>query len=758
MAAVISASEFERLDKLLNDPAMENDDAAQLLKNSPELRAEAEQRMQEFGEELARTQSAVAARKAVELTQGPGVAISEIAAGTQEILYGGAVFAIDTVKGLLPADGEASKKAVEMRTAVIKQRQEAEASHRRALEEQGITPENFPVAIGAGRFTGQVMPFMVAPAGLSTYWRTIGYNGVLGGVAGGIFDTEANNFRERLGSMTIGTLAGTVLSAGLYGPQAFRAYGARKLQRSLETDLAKANIALEKEVQRITGKDYTLNLGQITANPFIVGLVTGSAKAQARAAQNAQMNTLIEFFETRAKRHSLDGNIDDIAEGMNATVKDINGKLQKRASANFADGIEKVVVQFGEDIIMPGRHYLSEVQRLIAEYSNPLLGGSVPPAFLVKQARDLDLAVYPAINKTIKRLRPKRKPEDPDEFDDFIQLTDKRTGEVINEFPAAQRTQAANAMENYNTVNGGLNVEQSGELLRQFRRIASGEVPVFKSAAPGSNTNLSLALKKAMLEEMEQNTSNPIAIDAINKVRNAYQFDQGQIRHINNRLVAAMFGVEDVSAIDPQAAFQRLVTRSPKAQREMAKILEDTHPELLDDIRAEQIRQWVNNSFVPSAPTSVTPYSPVFLAEQLAGKTGQVGGAAKGLFSAAEQQHFKKMGEALRTMNETYLSVFPEAATSMVRDASINIVSRSPEFFARWMTGLLVQGKNVERMLMDPAFRESVIQVANKGLGNKTAQSAILYMVLTAAEWQGQDRDEERQRILEEKSVRGPGE
>jgi hypothetical protein len=728
MAAVISASEFERLDKLLNDPAMENDDAAQLLKNSPELRAEAEQRMQEFGEELARTQSAVAARKAVELTQGPGVAISEIAAGTQEILYGGAVFAIDTVKGLLPADGEASKKAVEMRTAVIKQRQEAEASHRRALEEQGITPENFPVAIGAGRFTGQVMPFMVAPAGLSTYWRTIGYNGVLGGVAGGIFDTEANNFRERLGSMTIGTLAGTVLSAGLYAPQAFRAYGARKLQRSLETDLAKANIALEKEVQRITGKDYTLNLGQITANPFIVGLVTGSAKAQARAAQN------------------------------DATVKDINGKLQKRASANFADGIEKVVVQFGEDIIMPGRHYLSEVQRLIAEYSNPLLGGSVPPAFLVKQARDLDLAVYPAINKTIKRLRPKRKPEDPDEFDDFIQLTDKRTGEVIAEFRAAERTQAANAMENYNTVNGGLNAEQSGELLRQFRRIASGEVPVFKSAAPGSNTNLSLALKKAMLEEMEQNTSNPIAIDAINKVRNAYQFDQGQIRHINNRLVAAMFGVEDVSAIDPQAAFQRLVTRSPKAQREMAKILEDTHPELLDDIRAEQIRQWVNNSFVPSAPTSVTPYSPVLLAEQLAGKTGQVGGAAKGLFSAAEQQHFKKMGEALRTMNETYLSVFPEAATSMVRDASINIVSRSPEFFARWMTGLLVQGKNVERMLMDPAFRESVIQVANKGLGNKTAQSAILYMVLTAAEWQGQDRDEERQRILEEKSVRGPGE
>ena len=120
----------------------------------------------------------------------------------------------------------------------------------------------------------------------------------------------------------------------------------------------------------------------------------------------------------------------------------------------------------------------------------------------------------------------------------------------------------------------------------------------------------------------------------------------------------------------------------------------------------------------------------------------------RGLFDPKEALQLKRTGQALRTINETYLTAFPEASGTMLQEGTINIVSRSAEFFGRWMTKLLTNGSTVERMLIDPAFRDSIITVANKGLGNKASQSALIYMMMTANEWAMSDESDRRAEAL----------
>ena len=120
------------------------------------------------------------------------------------------------------------------------------------------------------------------------------------------------------------------------------------------------------------------------------------------------------------------------------------------------------------------------------------------------------------------------------------------------------------------------------------------------------------------------------------------------------------------------------------------------------------------------------------------------------MFAPRDVIHFRKMGEALRTIDETYGSRFVQASGAEIQAGTINAISRNPAFFGRWMTQILSQGSFVEKMLLDPAFRESVIQVANKGLGTKASQSALIYMALTASGWRTEEERAAQQQKLAE--------
>jgi hypothetical protein len=142
--------------------------------------------------------------------------------------------------------------------------------------------------------------------------------------------------------------------------------------------------------------DFSFSLGELTANPFIIGLENQAAGATTRAAQNIRIETLVSAMRLRANKLSAQGNVDDIAVDMNKTIIDANKRLQQRASQNYDDGLANIIDNFGDDVVIDGRHYLSETQRLLAEYADPTLGGSKPPQFLVNQIKELDRKVYPA--------------------------------------------------------------------------------------------------------------------------------------------------------------------------------------------------------------------------------------------------------------------------------------------------------------------------------------------------------------------------
>jgi hypothetical protein len=96
----------------------------------------------------------------------------------------------------------------------------------------------------------------------------------------------------------------------------------------------------------------------------------------------------------------------------------------------------------------------------------------------------------------------------------------------------------------------------------------------------------------------------------------------------------------------------------------------------------------------------------------------------RGLFEPDEVRDFRRFGDAMRRF---------------MRDASINLISRSPEFFGRWLTGVMLRSKNIERMIQDPAWRESFITWSKAGVSGQKRQAAVMYMTLTAAEWMASD-------------------
>jgi hypothetical protein len=428
---------------------------------------------------------------------------------------------------------------------------------------------------------------------------------------------------------------------------------------------------------------------------------------------------------------------------MRKTIEELNTLLQKRASSNYGVGMENVIRNFGDDVVIDGRHYLSEAKRLIAESTDPLLGGSQAPAFLLKQVDELDRVINPA---TVERVIRHNNP--------MFRVYLKADNRALAVFDRAD--EAAGFYTKYNLEHGGLDAETTSKLLQSFGRIAKGQVPIFTTPAPGSAQNLSDALKKAMMESLDDTAiGNADAVNAIKSLRKIYQTDQAQIIGYNNVLMSQLWAAP-IETLSPRAALNTLAEREAPVQRAMVKILGEHNPQLLQDIRGTFLRQVVNQSSVPSAPSNLHVVNPTLLANNLAGLDKQVGAVARGLFDPKTQAHLRRTGEAIRVIQQTHLTLFPEAAQSVLRDITINAVSRSPEFFARMMTGIFSSGKTVSRVLNDPAFRESIIQIADRGLGSTQSQAAIIYMAVTLSTWNAEERAEEREK-QSEKSVRLPG-
>lgn len=704
-------------------------DAHRAIQADPAMLADAEARMQAYTRNKLSTRMEQGTRA---MFKAPGAMLSQFMAGAQDALYGLSTFGLDVVAASAADGSDFEAKTRATRERIDAERKGLEAAHQtKRLETLGQQPAHIELLTGTlPEMGGQMMPFMVNPAiATSTLPRAMAYNAAVGGVSATALDKDAENLNDRMGELSWGALAGATITGVLSSKTAIRNRVARRLRDDLNKDLAQSNLALEKEVQRITGDlDFNFSAGDLTGNPFLKGLETAAKGELTRNARNTRINRLVDAIRIRANNFSSKGSPDSIAADLNVTIRNANKELQSRASENFSTGINNVIDTAGDQPIINGRTYLHRVDELISEYSDPTLGGNNAPAFLLKQREQLVNQVYPS------KLRIAS--------DGRYQLLRRDSEKVLGNFDSP--AEASQAMVRYNELNGGIDAETTSNLLRSFRRISSGEVPVFDSAAPGSNQNLSLALKKAMLDSMDDGAVNKEAADAIKSLRQIYAFDQAQIAGINNRLMAGVFGVDDISALDAKAAWNTFRGKSVEAQKATAQILEELNPALLDDIRGQALRDVVNRSFVPGQQQSLTAYNPTRLAQELALDTGTEGGAMRGLFNSKDALELRRVGQALRTINETAGGAFESAAATQVENASINVISRSPEFLARWMSGVMIRGSTMERALQDPAMRQAIINVADTSVTGAKRQAAMLYIAITTADWMAADEAKER--------------
>jgi hypothetical protein len=410
--------------------------------------------------------------------------------------------------------------------------------------------------------------------------------------------------------------------------------------------------------------------------------------------------------------------------------------------------MDDIMVQYGDDVVLDARGYLDKARELAAEIADPR--GLGTPGMVPKGLKDhiefIDLRMNPIATRRVKV-----KGEDG-KFRVTYNMFDRNTGEVMETFSG--RGAAAKALARRDAENlqrGGLNSEDVIEVLKGNRRIASGEVPLFENAALGSSQNLAAALKGSMIESMEGASSG--AIGAIQGVRGDYAMSMAKLNRIRNTMLAKVFG-DEAAVQNADDALDRLIGRSPQSLKATRDILEKWSPDLLDDIKSTVLRRAVERSRDPSTVASLTETNLNLLAENLAGKSRGVGELGTGLFTAGEQAEIKAVGDAVRVLKETYIDSFSKPSATMLQDASINVISRSPEFMARFLTRIFSTGSSLERAINDPGARRSIISLAKKGPNNDKGRSALAYLTVMMGEQQKEEEAQQRRARLEEAGQR----
>lgn len=601
-----------------------------------------------------------------------------------------------------------------------------------------------------GKLLGEIYPYLYLPTSMSTYVRTVLYNGLVGGVAGAATVDDAEGMMERIKPMTFGALTGLFASGVLNARQGFQRFAARKINAKLDTDYAKESALLEKQIQEMTvggrkiNADFSFSLGQVTANPFITGLEIGAAKEAQRASQIQRLSILRDSLKMRAN-HLRDQGMDaaDIVADLQETAKTIVVGMRQEGNRNFGYAMDNVISTWGDEAVTSGKHYLEELQEIMAKFGDPFEGGSAGsiPKVLVEQEAILRRYVTPYRVRPAKTKKFKRRDGKEEEVTVW-QVVDARPLDVpLEQMDEVKRFN--NADDAYawtrarNAADGGLTAEQTKKLLKGFRQIAGGEVPVFEGAPAGSARNLGQALKRAFLEELETGAKNPEAIGSVHDLRKVFETNQLMIDGVKRTMLSDMLGANQQTGYDD--LLQSFVNRRPTELGKVRDLLLEVEPALLDDLQVATLDRVVERSMNSRAKASLGEVDLNLLADALTGKTGAPGTVAKGLWTAAEASELSQVGRALKRLQETHLSLFPEAAGQTLSEIAINSTSRSPEFVARLLTRLTVSGSSVSKFLNDPQARKAVIEVANSAVGSPKYQMASTLLAIWMAEMVGEE-------------------
>lgn len=680
-------------------------------------------------------------RSAVGAARGAaGQAILELAASVEQGIQEGLFDVVDL--SLLVAD--AATNSPEQQAAINKARDAVDEKRTQVKE---FDKQLFKDALGddakaneLGILAGEALPFLKFIPKTKTAVGTIAVNTTAGGVFGALSGSEeANKLEDLIGRAQVGALFGLGLTSALVIIPGIKSFAGRKLVEELDENLSKANLALEQKVQTLTGNpEFAFDIAQLVGdNPYLTGLVRGTAGRASLRQQNKQLQTLVDFLETRAaKLGGPEAVVNDLSEVMINTAK----TLRKTASSNYGKQIDALLEQNGDKIIVNrtrAQSYLDTVVEAQGELGDPRRFAS-EISRLEKHAEFLRGKLSPFVVKAVGKTGK-------------FQVVNRRGDPSGPTFTS--RRAAGEAAEARNATEGGLTTEDVKEMLEGHRQLISGETNIFEGTDAGSSSNIGKLLQARFMGALRG--SDEAAVRGIQRARDGYAYDLARIRELKNSTLGRIFGEGAEAAVAaPEEALNNLLRRELGSVVKTRKILEKVAPNLLVDMKRVLVRQIIQESRGTQQAAGFTEETVELLAAALAGKgrLSNTGRRGFGLFSPGEQQELITVGKSLRTLLTTSRQVSEKDAAGIFRDFTINVISQTAAFMGRFVAGAAAKGNHLERMLIDPNARRALIALAENGPNRLMIKGAIAYLTLATAEFTRQDDDEEREKIIEEQA------
>ncbi|KKK88026.1 hypothetical protein LCGC14_2747320, partial [marine sediment metagenome] len=226
--------------------------------------------------------------------------------------------------------------------------------------------------------------------------------------------------------------------------------------------------------------------------------------------------------------------------------------------------------------------------------------------------------------------------------------------------------------------------------------------------------------------------------------RVGYRHRMAEVEALENSILTSLVGGKKLPK-KPDAILERLMKGEKGDLVFVREFLEasETGQVLLGQLRATHIQRIAQTSFNPAQPHVDFGVRLNKLAGRLAGHGGRAGKAGMGIHEPAVQAELVLVGKALRILaNKYFVGVVPGG--TKLEEIAINVISRSPEFMARFLTRAMSGGKNMERLLLDPATRKAVIALAERGPVDRLGKAAMVTLASFIQDSEEADRNAEK--------------
>jgi hypothetical protein len=593
---------------------------------------------------------------------------------------------------------------------------------------------------------GETLPLVRLLPNPSTYIRTLASNTGGGALFAGIAAAEnADNLIDVWGEMKHGAMIGLGMSSLLIGT-GITSFAGRKMTTEFEKQLSQDILKLERDLMKLNPdfKGFTVaEIGQ--TNPYLVGLGRGSAGELSLTAQNQKIDQTLQIINRRAAQFDTP---EALVNDLGASLVKINKDMQKLASDRYGNNIQTLVNLYGDDLALPRQKalsYLDATRDIRGQLGDPRAFGS--------QIRQLDDHIQ-FLDSRINPYRIRGFRGQDGEWEAW-EVVRQRDGRVMNRYGDGAKAEAERDI--LNNAQGGLNVEDVRVILEGHRQLMSGEVLLGEATVGGSSNNVAKFLNSKLLASMRGTSGD--AVKGIQAAREAYKFDLGKLRAINESTLGRTFGPKAMEAAraEPDNALKILLgpQRSRASMQQTRKILQEADPILLDRLKRQTVRDIMTEGRTTGSPIAFNETTVARLEGALSGrgKLTNVGRRGLGLFSPIEQQEMIKVAKAMRVLAADAKLGFEKDTTGIFADATINLISQTAAFAGRFAVRIMSKGSSLERLMVDPQARKAMLALADKGPNRMPVKGAITFLSLWAGQSEAEDMKAARERIEQENRI-----